>query len=124
MTVALVYIAGPYRAATESRIRSNIERAREAAEVVWQCGAFALCPHLNTAWMGGVVPDGEFLRRDLAAMARCDAVLAIEGWKLSEGAKAEVAEAKRLKIPVFEDMLELRYWIRPRAYVPSEGGVA
>ena len=106
-----IYIAGPYRGPTESAVRANIERAREAAQLVWKCGAKAFCPHLNTAFMGGVVPDAVFLRADLEWLAQCDAVYAIHGWSGSEGAKGEVDEAKRLGIDVITDELVLRAWI-------------
>lgn len=106
-----VYIAGPYRGPTESAIRRNIERAREAAELVWKCGGKALCPHLNTAFMGGVVPDAVFLRADLEWLAQCDAVYAVHGWEQSVGAKGEIAEARRLGITVINDELVLRHWL-------------
>lgn len=109
-----IYIAGPYRAAKVSGIRRAIDRAREAAELVWSIGGKAFCPHLNTAFMDGIVPDAVFLRADLEWLADCDAVFAIHGWEQSEGARGEVAEAKRLGIPVITDELELRQWITAR----------
>lgn len=112
MKLPTVYIAGPYRGPTASAIRRNIERAREAAELVWTMGAKAFCPHLNTAFMDGLVPDGVFLRADLEWLAHCDAVLAIRGWSASEGACQEIRVAKtELHIPVFTDELELRRWV-------------
>lgn len=112
MKLPTVYIAGPYRGPTESAIRRNIERAREAAELVWKCVGKAFCPHLNTAFMGGVVPDAVFLRADLEWLAECDAVYAIHGWSGSEGAKGGVTEAKRLGKIVITDEQVLREWIR------------
>lgn len=111
MKLPAIYIAGPYRGKTESAVRANIERAREAAELVWQCGGKAFCPHLNTAFMGGIVPDTVFLRADLEWLAQCDAVYVIHGWAGSIGAKAEVDEAKRLGIDLITDEGVLRAWI-------------
>ena len=112
MKLPTIYIAGPYRAKTESGVLENIARAREAAKLVWKCGGKAFCPHLNTAFMGGVVPDAVFLRADLEWLADCDAVYAVHGWEQSEGAKGEVAEAKRLGIDLITDEEVLRVWIR------------
>lgn len=109
-----VYIAGSYRGPTVSAIRRNIERAREAAELAWTMGAKAFCPHLNTAFMDGIVPDAVFLRADLEWLAECHAVFAIHGWEQSAGARGEVDEARRLCIPVFTDEVELRAWITDR----------
>jgi hypothetical protein len=39
-------------------------------------------------------------------MRRCDAVLLVPGWKLSEGTLGEIKEAKRLEIPVFKELDE------------------
>lgn len=111
MTIPLVYIAAPYRAASEQGVFRNIVQARDAAVAVFRMGGFAVCPHLNTAFMGGVVPDQVFLDGDLELLRRCaDAVLALSV-ELSAGAAGEVAEARRLGLPVFDDMVELANWI-------------
>lgn len=114
MRLPTVYVAGPYRASSETALRRNIDRAREAAELVWVSGGKALCPHLNTALMGGVVPDEVFLQADLEWLEQCDAVYAMHGWRGSAGAFGEVARAKALGLPVLEDEVSLRRWIRER----------
>lgn len=113
----VVYVAGPYRGAHECIVYRHIQRAREAAELIWRCGGVALCPHLNTAFMGGVVPDEAFLAGDLVLLERCDALFALHGWRESVGATGEVKHAEKRGIPVFTDEVELRTWIaeRPRA---------
>lgn len=108
----IVYIAGPYRGAHECIVYRNIARAREAAELVWRSGGVALCPHLNSAFMGGIVPDETFLEGDLLLIERCDAVFAIHGWRDSVGAKGEVEHAKKQRfIRIFEDEVALRKWM-------------
>ena len=106
----LVYIAGPYRSDSESGVRRNIEAARQLAESVWRAGMTAVCPHLNSAFMGGIVPDQAFLDGDLAILARCDAMLLCPKWKESVGTRAEAGHAARLGIPSFyaDEMTALR----------------
>ena len=107
----VVYVAGPYRASSECSLYNNIEEARNAAQDVWAMGAVALCPHLNTAFFGGVVPDDQFLDGDLVLISRCDAVLLLPTWRNSEGATAERWFAFGNDIPVFEEQELLAKWI-------------
>ena len=86
----LVYIAGPYRAATPWQVEQNI-----------RAGMFAVCPHANSRHMEGVADDAHFLVGTLELMRRCDAVILTRNWRTSSGALAEVAEATRIGIPVF-----------------------
>jgi len=96
----VVYIAGPYRANTVAGIRRNIEEARMVAEVVWQMGHCALCPHLNSALMDGIAPDSLFLDGGIELVKRCDAVVLVPGWDKSMGSHIEVAIARKHGIPV------------------------
>lgn len=106
----VIYIAGPYRADCGYKIDENIRRAREAAAEVWECGAAALCPHLNSAHMDGMIEDREFLRGGLAMLERCDAVF-VHDTTYSEGTELEVLHAHRKRIPVFYSLTELAEWI-------------
>jgi nucleoside 2-deoxyribosyltransferase len=99
----VVYIAGKYRdSCGEYYVRMNIRAAEEAAIFVWQYGGVALCPHKNTAGFGGIpgCHDDVWLRGDIELLRRCDAVWAIEGWRISKGATAEVGFARSNSIPV------------------------
>lgn len=98
----LVYIAGPYRAATRWQEEQNVRRAEEYGRAVSILGAYPLVPHANTRpYFGGEIPDEFWLEGTLELMRRCDAVLLIEGWENSNGTRAEKLEAERLSIPVF-----------------------
>lgn len=101
------YISGPYRAPFEDDVFTNILSARREAEFVIRSGGSALCPHLNTMLMGGVVPDENFLQMDLILLARCDVVYAIQNFQYSKGAKAEIEFAQKLGIPVVFTRLEV-----------------
>lgn len=97
----VIYIAGKYRGATPWEVEQNIRAAEDIAAKVWAMGHAALCPHANSRHMEGVATDEVFLAGTLELMRRCDAVLLVPNWHRSEGARAEVAEAERLGMPVF-----------------------
>lgn len=98
----LIYIAGPYRAATPWGVEQNIRAAEDVAVRVHKAGMFAVCPHANSRHMEGIADDAHFLAGTLEMMRRCDAVLLVDGWLKSEGSCAEVNEAERLDKRVFE----------------------
>lgn len=85
----LVYVAGPYRAATVDGIRENIEAARRVARRLWQAGFPTICPHMNTAFMDGAAPDEVWLQGGLVILERCDAIVLTPGWAISRGAVEE-----------------------------------
>jgi hypothetical protein len=99
--IPVVYIIGPFRAASSWGVEQNIRRAEEVALWVWSLGAAAICPHTNTRFYQGALPDEVWLEGDLAILRKCDAVLACDGWMSSEGSRKEVEEAESLGIPVF-----------------------
>jgi hypothetical protein len=107
----VVYIAGPYRAATAWRVLANVRAAQEAALRVWKIGAVALCPHSNTGLFDGECPDEVWLDGDLELLRRCDAVLLMERWEDSAGARAERDLALRIGLPVFEVLGPLMQWV-------------
>ena len=109
--VKVVYIAGPFRAANSWEREQNIRRAEEAALAVWRNGAAALCPHTNTRFFDGAAENFVWLHGDLEMLRRCDAVLTVAGWDTSIGAKAEIVEAVRVGLPVFQTVDDLRRFL-------------
>jgi len=97
----IVYVAGAYRADTESGVYHNIQKARRVAEQLWAKGWPTICPHLNSAYMGGVAPDEVFLQGGLLMLERCDRVVLVPGWIDSAGTRAEIAHARARGLPVF-----------------------
>jgi len=91
----LAYIAGPYRAETPHVIYGNIMLAGKYAQKYWKLGYAVICPHLNRALMDGVVPDALFLDGDMVMLRKCDIVVMMPNWRSSNGAAAELKEAKR-----------------------------
>jgi hypothetical protein len=107
----VVFIAGPYRAASEWQVLANIRRAECLALDVWRLGVCALCPHKNTAHFGGAAPDDVWLEGAKELVRRSDAVICTLDWEESQGAQGEVSLARSLKIPVFFDMESLQAWL-------------
>lgn len=98
----LAYISGPYRSQGGiNGIYDNVQHARASALKLWKKGYAVLCPHMNTQFLDGALPDEVWLGGDLEMLHRCDLVLMVDGWKDSAGSLAEKALAEKLGLPVF-----------------------
>lgn len=98
----VVYVAGPYRDDGANGVWENIMRARAAARECWKRGWAAICPHASSIFMDGPdMPDRTFLDGDLEILRRSDAVLMIDGWERSEGARGEYALAVEMGKDVY-----------------------
>ncbi len=111
----LVFVAGPYRAASEWEVEQNVRRAEALALQLWQLNLAVICPHKNTARYGGALPDQVWLDGALEMAQRCDAVVCVDGWETSAGARGEVGAAQTLEIPVFYSLDEVRQWLKSQA---------
>ncbi|MEK6797377.1 MAG: DUF4406 domain-containing protein [Planctomycetota bacterium] len=107
----LVYVGGPYRALTEFGVHRNIQAAELWTVELLRLGAAVICPHKNTAYLGGAVSDKHVLAADLEILRRCDAMFLIPGWWHSAGTLGEIAFATEMGIPVFERLEELAAWL-------------
>lgn len=98
----LVYIAGAYRSkwGIIGRI-INIWRAYRAARRLTRQGYVCIVPHMETALMDGIQSDEWFLAASLKKLRHCDMIFMIGHWTQSEGAVAELAEAKRRGLKVW-----------------------
>jgi hypothetical protein len=108
----VVYVAGPFRGPDAWTVAQNVRRAEETALEVWRLGAACICPHANAAHFQGTLPDHVWLDGDLEMLRRCDAVLMVDGWGQSVGAKAEREEALRCGIPVLYSLGDLKDWLQ------------
>jgi hypothetical protein len=84
-------------------VLENIRAAEAAAIEVWRRGYVALCPHKNTAHFDGILPDDAWLQGDMTLLARCDCLVTVPGWELSEGARAEVDYARAVDMPIYHN---------------------
>lgn len=102
----LVYVSAPY---TDDPV-GNTRRAIEAAAYLLDGGwVTPLVPHLSLMWdLVAPRPYRSWIAYDLALVAKCDAVYRLPG--ASRGADAEVAEARRLSVPVFTTTDTLYGW--------------
>ncbi|EBU3319582.1 hypothetical protein CVQ90_20370 [Salmonella enterica subsp. enterica serovar Bareilly] len=114
----MIYLAGPYRpyiigsgctVPTTVNILKAEETAVSVVDQLYVHKMFPVTPHLNTANFEykteGEIPDEYWLECTMELMRRCDAVLLIgEDAMRSSGTRAEVEEAKRLNIPVFNNL--------------------
>jgi hypothetical protein len=95
----LAYVAGPYRS-TDGMEQDNIIEAAAYALALWETGYAVICPHLNAPDSDGTIDDSVWLEGDLVMLRRCDLIVPTKRAHESEGARAELAEARRLGIPV------------------------
>jgi nucleoside 2-deoxyribosyltransferase len=110
--VKLCFISGAYRSGTEAGVRRNIEAAREVMIQLLQAGFAVHCPHMNTAHLGGVVPDEVFLAADLEILSRCDILVTVDGWMDSAGAVGEARFARENGIPVRNSVKYAIGWLK------------
>ena len=99
----LIYIAAPLTIGDPSQ---NIRRACFVGDAILELGHIPFIPHLSHFW-DLISPKSyeTYMDIDFEMLARCDGLLRIEGHSL--GADREVAEAKRLGIPVYYSIEEL-----------------
>lgn len=115
----LVFVAGPYRAANEWDILTNVRKAEAAALAIWRLGASVICPHKNTQNFGGAAPDEVWLAGAIEQVRRSDAVFCVDNWEYSAGALNEVNVAKELGLPVFTHINDLDAWLKGREHGDS-----
>lgn len=109
----LVYVAGPYRAATKGDVTLNVLRASGVAKQILALGFSVICPHtMMDGWQfDEVLEDADFLRNGLEQLRHCDLMYVFAegvempgGWFASEGTVAEIAEASKRGIPAFSSI--------------------
>jgi len=103
----VIYIAGHYLGdKTEWGIKQNIEYAEKVARRLWDKGWAVICPHKNSAFMGGIRSDPDEDRRvwldgDLEMVSRCDAILMLNGFETSRGANEELKKARDFGLTIY-----------------------
>lgn len=105
----VVYIAGPL----SGEMLPNTLRAVEVADRLLGHGIAPLVPHLSLFWHYHRPHEYEaWMALDFALLAKCDALLRMDG--ASPGADREVEEAEKLGIPVFLGEGALLRWVDTR----------
>lgn len=112
MKKIVVYIAGPYRAPTNYEVEQNVREAEALILPLASAGFTPLCPHSMFRFFHGTMDDQYWLDATLYLLGRADCVLLVPGWEASVGTRREVAQARLLDMPVFENMTDLIRWSR------------
>lgn len=116
----LVYVAGKFtgKGATEEEIRADVERniarAVDLGVEVAALGAFPIIPHANTAdrRFDKVQPYKFWIEGTKELLRRSDALITVDNWTDSSGARGEVAEMiDVIRRPVFYTLSELKEWL-------------
>lgn len=101
----LLYVSGPYTAKEGRTTEENIFEASVVAVELWRKGHTVICPHTNTTFPSGVPLNGldwkDWIRGDLAMIARCDGMVMMPGWRESQGAFLEEKYARELGMPIW-----------------------
>jgi len=107
----LTYIAAPYRAKSPVRLSQNIHEAKIMAQYYWLRGDAVICPHMNSAFFDGLLPDYQFLKATLKMLSKCDKAVFHPEIIQSEGAYKELLfcrehkiQAKQLTVIEFQDI--------------------
>jgi hypothetical protein len=106
----LVYVAGPYRAASESAVALNVHRAAaEAAELLYSHGYAVICPHsMSHGWERHPDYSNErTLEHCCEIVRRCDAVRVGGAWMTSSGSLQEIEAALAAGVPVYYSRQDL-----------------
>ena len=101
----VIYIAGPLET---GHYLNNVRAAIEAAEMCAEMGLASIVPHtMGMAWhLMYPKSKAEWLKIDKALVAKCDAVVRLEG--ASEGADEECRFAAAKHIPIYDGIADLQ----------------
>lgn len=99
--VGPVYIAHPYSALTAEVRRANVARAATLSSFVNSLGIATISPLQESHGRESVLSEDEWLEHGLVLLRACRAIVAPRHYDESHGCSLEVAEAKRIRIPLF-----------------------
>ena len=104
----LIYIAGPISHADPEIIRRNVEIACSAFLQLVDLQIPAVCPHLSALIPGAFdLPYESWIDNGLEQLRRCSAVWVLPNWTLSRGTLLEVAEARKLQLPLHDSLYKV-----------------
>jgi hypothetical protein len=97
------FISGPFRGKDHWAIAQNIRATETVALAAWRLGLATYCPHTSTAHYQDAAPDEVWLRGHIEWLRVSQCVIVLpNAWARSSGTMAELLEAGRCGIPVFE----------------------
>lgn len=113
--IPVIYVSGPLRAEKYTDVQRNTRRAEEVGLMVAKLGGSPIIPHANLLFLTGSIPEETLLEFDIAVIKKCDAVVFLPGWAISEGCREEKLVADEFAIKQFflsNDLQELSAFIR------------
>lgn len=90
-----VYISGPMTGLPNFNREAFDVAAVDLEAMGYQVANPASVSIENGTW-------GQYMREDLVMLLRCDAVLALPGWRKSRGARIEIGLAKKLGMRIYD----------------------
>ncbi len=118
----LIYLAGPYTPVSQNvnhatEMLGNMRRGITAcAELLAEHDIVSFCPWLDyqlfLTSVGSTITAEQIKHYSLQVLLHCDAVLTLGKYTDSSGTMAEIREANRQKIPVFNNQNNLIDWYR------------
>ena len=75
---------------------------------------FIPCLIEQLALLDGHWEYGDYFDNSQPWLEVCDAILLVKGWKDSPGTLAEIETAKKLNIPIFEDLYTMREYFNSK----------
>lgn len=115
----LIYVAGKFSAPTREGVDANIRAAELVGLEVAKLGGYPVIPHANTAHpeFERVQPYQFWIDATKAMLCMCEALMLVEGWEHSSGARGERLVAEERGMPVFQpgDYAGLAWWLRGNA---------
>jgi len=102
-------ISAPYFSSDDYEIHSNIYEASMMAKFYWKLGYNVFCPHMNSAFFGGLVPEEQFLAACIERIMKADIIAFHPSWAKSSGCRKERLAAKtaglELLYPLYENFM-------------------
>jgi len=100
-------ISAPYYSYKDYEIRSNIYEASMMAEYYWLEGYNVFCPHMNTAFFGGLLDESVFVQACIERIQKADLIAFHPNWKYSSGCRKERVAAKSAGLELLYPLKEL-----------------
>lgn len=110
MTRRLVYIAGPFRHASQTQVAANVMTAQAAAVALARLGFVPYCPHANLGHAFGQIDEATAEAINDAFLRLSDGIWLLPGWGQSVGARRELELAKSLGLQIFRSAHEVSAW--------------
>jgi hypothetical protein len=103
----VIYVAGPYTAATKEGVKANISEAAEVAAEIRRAGFSAVVPHLESLYNIACISEGAWIEHGIALLRRCDAIFDFRRGRKSAGTEIEVRISKLRGMPRFTTVTDL-----------------